>query len=153
MVPAVASEPSQGVERAFLAIIFDAFEDSKERGNIILHLHPSLAPIKVGVFPLINKLDQEARSVYELLRKEFVTTFDRSGSVGRRYARADEQGIPYCITVDFDTQTDKSVTIRDRESTKQIIVPLTDLRQTLNSLLRQELEFGKAGKPVTEKVG
>jgi len=98
VVPHVVAEPSQGVDRAFLVFMFDAYNDDKKRGNVVLKLHPSLAPVKVGIFPLVNKLNDEARKVYELLRKEFACQFDTSGSVGRRYARADEIGIPYCIT-------------------------------------------------------
>ncbi len=136
VIPYVASEPSQGIERAMLAFLFEAYKDDKERGNIVLNLHPKLAPVKVGVFPLVNKLDEEARKVYNELKNDFVTTFDRSGSIGRRYARADEQGIPFCITVDFDTLNDKSVTIRDRDTTKQERVKIDDLKKVLRELLR-----------------
>jgi len=146
VVPHVVAEPSQGVDRAFLVFLFDAYTNDKERGNIVLKLHPKLAPIKIGVFPLVNKIESEARKVYEDLRKLFTCQFDRSGSVGRRYARADEIGIPYCITVDFDTEKDKSVTIRDRDTTKQIRVKLDDLKNTLYQLMVGEIEFEKAGK-------
>jgi glycyl-tRNA synthetase len=128
-------EPSQGTDRAFLAIMFDAYEDDKKRGNVVLKLNRKLAPTKVAVFPLVNKLEKEARDVYDTLRKEFTTTFDRSGSVGRRYARADESGIPYCVTFDFDSKDDKSVTIRDRDSTKQVRVKIEDLKEKLINLV------------------
>jgi len=128
-------EPSQGTDRAFLAIMFDAYEDDKKRGNVVLKLKPSIAPVKVAVFPLVNKLEKEAKNVYNSIRKEFTTTFDRSGSVGRRYARADESGIPYCITVDFDSKDDKSVTIRDRNTTKQVRVKIDDLKEKLTDLI------------------
>ncbi|MEK6874944.1 MAG: glycine--tRNA ligase [Nanoarchaeota archaeon] len=146
VIPCVASEPSQGVERLALAILFDAYENSTERGNIVLHLHPTLAPIKIGVFPLVNKLDNEAKKIYEILRYHIVTTFDRSGSVGRRYARADEQGIMFCVTIDFETLTDSCVTIRHRDTTKQIRVPISTLQHTLSSLLDGTLTFEAAGK-------
>ena len=149
VMPYVASEPSQGVERAFLAFMFDAYEYDAKRGNVVLRLHPKLAPVKVGVFSLVNKLDKEARVVYDSLKTEFSSFFDRSGSIGRRYARADEIGIPYCITVDFDTLKDKSVTIRNRNDTKQIRVKIENLKDTINGLLNQKIEFEKAGKVIS----
>ncbi len=127
VVPYVAAEPSQGVDRLFLALLFDAYEDDKKRENIVLHLHPSLAPIQIGVFPLVNKLKDKATEVFKLLQKQYVAQYDKSGSIGRRYARADEMGVPLCITVDFETLEDHTVTLRDRDSTKQIRVPLTAL--------------------------
>lgn len=136
VIPYVASEPSQGIDRAFLAFLYDAYNDDKERGNIVLGLHPKLAPIKVGVFPLVNKLNDKAREVFEGLRKEFNCFYDKSGSVGRRYARADEIGIPFCVTVDFDTLNDESVTIRNRDDTKQVRVKINKLVETLQGLIR-----------------
>lgn len=127
VTPCVAAEPSQGVERLFLAILFDAYEDDKKRENIVLHLHHSLAPVQVGVFPLVNKLKEKAQDVFVGLQKQFICQYDKSGSIGRRYARADEMGIPLCITVDFETLQDQAVTVRDRDSTKQIRVPLSQL--------------------------
>ncbi|MFH2028948.1 MAG: glycine--tRNA ligase [Nanoarchaeota archaeon] len=141
VLPYVASEPSQGIDRAFLSFLYDAYQDDKERGNIVLSLHPGLVPIKAAVFPLINKLEEEAKGVFNKIKKEFTTIYDRSGSVGRRYARADEIGIPYCITVDFDTQKDNSVTIRDRDTTNQIRVKVGELNQTINKLISQEITF------------
>jgi glycyl-tRNA synthetase len=146
VVPHVVAEPSQGVDRAFLVFMFDAYNDDKKRGNKVLKLHPKLAPVKVGIFPLVNKIENDARQVYDDLKKIFVCQFDKSGSIGRRYARADEIGIPYCITVDFDSQKDKSVTIRDRDSTKQIRVKISELKDTLYKLLVGEADFEKAGK-------
>jgi len=146
VIPYVAAEPSQGIDRAFLAFLYDAYNDDKERGNIILKLHPKLAPIKVGVFPLVNKLEKEAKEIFNDLKKEFVAFYDRSGSVGRRYARADEIGIPFCVTVDFESLKDESVTIRDRDTTKQIRVEIEDLKDILNKLINTEIVFEKAGK-------
>ncbi|MBW2981097.1 glycine--tRNA ligase [Candidatus Woesearchaeota archaeon] len=139
-------EPSQGLDRAFLAVLFNAYNDDKKRGNVVLKLEPKLSPVKAGVFPLVNKLAKEARQVYNHLKKKFVCQFDTSGSVGRRYARADEIGVPYCITVDFDTLKDKAVTIRDRDSTKQVRVKIDHLKDTLNKLINSDIEFEKAGK-------
>ncbi len=138
IVPYVASEPSQGIGRAFLAFMFDAYDDDKKRGNIVLHLHPKLAPVKVGVFPLVNKLDKEAKAVYDMLKDEFTCIYDRSGSVGRRYARADEAGVPFCCTIDFDSQKDKSITIRDKNSTKQVRVKISEIKETVRKLLEGE---------------
>ncbi|MBS3131351.1 glycine--tRNA ligase [Candidatus Woesearchaeota archaeon] len=152
VVPYVASEPSQGVDRAFLAFLFDAYNDDKERGNIVLKLNPKLAPIKAGVFPLVNKLNDEAKKIFNELKAEFNCVFDKSGSVGRRYARADELGIPYCVTVDFDTLDDKSVTIRDRDTTKQVRVKITELKDKLSRLLNSEIKLAEAGKEVTAKA-
>ncbi|MFH1133363.1 MAG: glycine--tRNA ligase [Nanoarchaeota archaeon] len=130
VVPHVAAEPSQGIERALLAFLFDAYDFDKERGNVVLHLHPSIAPVKVAVFPLVSnkpELMEAARSVFEALRKHMPCIFDKSGSIGRRYARQDETGTPFCVTVDFDSLTDGTVTVRDRDSTKQERIKKDDL--------------------------
>ena len=146
ILPYVAAEPSQGVERAFLAFIYDAYNDDKKRGNIVLNLNPKLAPVKIGIFPLVNKLNNEAKEIYDLLKKKFTCIYDASGSIGRRYARADEIGIPYCITIDFECKNNKDVTIRDLLTTNQTRVKLSDLKETLNKLLNQEIKFEKIGK-------
>lgn len=135
VIPKVV-EPSQGVDRAFLAFLYDAYNDDKERGNVVLKFHPKLAPIKVGVFPLVNKLDDKATEIFNSLKDEFVCIYDRSGSVGRRYARADELGIPYCVTIDFDGLEDETCTIRDRDSTKQERVKFSELISYLKSKLQ-----------------
>ncbi len=145
IVPYVASEPSYGVDRAFLAFITDAYNDDKKRGNVVLKLHPKLAPVKVAVFPLVNKLNDESRNIYDMLKKEFSCFYDKSGSVGRRYARQDEVGTPICITVDFQHKEDNTVTLRDRDTTKQIRVKLKDLKETIQKLLKGDVEFEKAG--------
>lgn len=131
-------EPSQGIGRAMLAFLFDAYEDDKNRGNIVLKLNPKLAPIKVGVFPLVsNKLEltKLAKDIYDNLKESFTCQYDQSGSIGRRYARADEIGIPFCITVDFDSLNDKSVTIRFRDTTKQERVKISELKNKILSMI------------------
>ncbi len=129
IIPHVIAEPSLGVERSFLVFMFDAYNDDKERGNIVLKLHSRLAPIKIGVFPLVNKLKGETKELYNDLKKDFECFYDAGGSIGRRYARADEIGIPLCITYDFDTLKDKSVTVRDRDTTKQERIKISDLKE------------------------
>jgi glycyl-tRNA synthetase len=149
--PYVVAEPSQGVDRAFLVFMFDAYNYDEKRGNIVLKLHPKVAPVKLGVFPLVNKNEKDAREVYSSLRKLFVCQFDRSGSIGRRYARSDEIGVPFCVTVDFDYQKDKTVTIRDRDTTKQIRIKAEELPDTVYKLMAGAIEFEKAGKPVAQQ--
>ena len=148
VVPHVVCEPSLGVERAMLVFLFDAYEDDKKRGNIVLKLHPKLSPVKVGVFSLVNKLNKDTKKLYDSLKNDFVCKLDTSGSVGRRYARADEEGIPYCITFDFDSLKDKSVTIRDRDSTKQVRVKIDEIKGILRELLNSEVKMDKIGKKV-----
>lgn len=143
IVPHVVAEPSFGLGRSFLVFMFDAFEDDKERGNIVLHLHPKLAPVKVGVFPLVNKLNDKAKEIYDDLKGSILCTFDKSGSIGRRYARADESGIPFCVTVDFETAESGEVTIRDRDSTKQVKAKVDSLKGTLAKLVSGDLDFSK----------
>lgn len=146
ILPEVVAEPSFGVERAFLVFMLEAYEEDKKRENIVLHLHDKLSPFKVGVFPLVNKLDNEARKIYFDLRSEFHTFYDKSGSIGRRYARQDEIGTPYCVTIDFDSLRDNDVTIRHRDSTNQIRVKTRELKDILRKLLSEEIKFEKAGK-------
>lgn len=143
VVPRVI-EPTFGMERIFLALLYEAYEDDKKRGNIVLKLQPKLAPIKVAVFPLVNKNHEKARKIFDSLKSEFVSTYDKGGSVGRRYARADEQGVPYSVTVDFE----EGVTIRNRDSTKQVRVDEKDLVPVLRQLLHSEITFEKAGKKI-----
>jgi glycyl-tRNA synthetase len=149
ILPAVI-EPSFGVDRALLTFLYDSYHDDKERGNIVLKLNHKLTPIKVGVFPLVNKLDEQALEVHLLIKDGHVSMFDRSGSIGRRYARADEIGIPFCVTVDFESEKDKSVTLRDRDTTKQIRVKIMNLKSVLHKLFEGE-KFEALGIPVAEK--
>ncbi len=149
IVPYVVAEPSLGVDRSFLVFMFDAYTTRKdEKGNdvVVLKLNPKIAPIKIAILPLVSKLKEKSEELYKSLKFDFVSTFDKSGSIGRRYARADETGVPYCITYDFDSDKDNSVTIRDRDTTRQIRVNLDDIKETLRKLLNSEIEFEKAGK-------
>jgi len=147
VVPRVI-EPTWGMERIFLAVIVNSYHDDKKRGNIVLKLPLKLAPVKVSVFPLVNKLNKEAKQVFDLLKTEINCLFDKGGSVGRRYARADEVGVPFCVTYDFDSKKSKDVTIRNRDDTKQIRVKIKDLKETISKLINEEIKFEKAGKLV-----
>ncbi len=124
-------EPSAGVDRTVLALLCDAYDEEPER--IVLRLSPLVAPVKVGVFPLVKKqrLPEIARSIYDRLRRKFVAVYDEGGSVGRRYRRLDEIGTPYCVTVDFQTQDDDTVTVRDRDSMDQDRVKIDEIEQYL----------------------
>ena len=143
VVPHVVAEPSLGVGRAFLVFMFDAYNDDKKRGNIVLKLNPKLAPVKAGIFPLISRpeLIKTAREIYDELKRIYNINYDKSGSIGRRYARADEIGTPFCITVDFDSLKDKTVTIRDRDTTKQVRVKTAELKDILRKLIDAEIKF------------
>jgi glycyl-tRNA synthetase len=145
VIPCVI-EPTFGMERAFLAVLVDAYNYDKERENVVLRLKPELAPFKAAVFPLVNKLNDEAKEIFNSIKKDFATFYDTSGSIGRRYARQDEIGTPLCITIDFDSAKNKDVTIRDRDTTKQIRVKVKDLKETIKKLLNQEIKLEKAGK-------
>ncbi len=141
-------EPSLGVERFFMAILNETYINDEKRGNIVLNLPPKIAPYKVGVFPLVNKeeLTKVAREIYEDLIEEDISAFyDRSGSVGRRYARADEIGTPYCITVDFECieegKDNGTVTIRDRNTTEQKRLKVESLSGVIISLIKGNLKF------------
>jgi glycyl-tRNA synthetase len=145
VVPYVVAEPSQGVDRAFLVFMFDAYNHDKERDNIVLRLHPALAPIKIAVFPLVNKegLPEKAQGIFNLLRKEWNCFYDTSGSIGRRYARQDENGTPFCITIDYDTLKDGTVTIRNRDDAAQKRVKIDQLFDTFLKLIFQNRKFAE----------
>ena len=123
-------EPSVGVDRVFLTVMCDAYEEeeiSEEDTRIVLHLHPALAPYKVAVLPLSKKLSERANEVHEMLSKRFLCDYDESGSIGKRYRRQDEIGTPFCITIDFETENDGCVTIRDRDTMEQVRVKIEEL--------------------------
>jgi glycyl-tRNA synthetase len=146
----VVIEPSQGLDRLFLAVMFEAYEDNKERGNVVLHFDSKLAPYFCGVFPLVKnkpELLAKAEEVYSLVKEEFSCLYDVSGSVGRRYARADEQGVKIGVTVDFETLDDSAVTLRDRDTCKQIRIKIVDLVSVLKKLENGE-DLENLGKVV-----
>ena len=135
-------EPSAGVDRSVLAFLLDAYHEEvvEKEKRVLLRLHPALAPIKVAVLPLSRneKLLPLAKEVYGEVRRAFVTQYDDSQSIGRRYRRQDEIGTPFCVTIDFQSLDDRQVTIRDRDSLKQIRVPLEVLKATLAAKLAGE---------------
>ncbi|MBE7024849.1 MAG: glycine--tRNA ligase [Ruminococcaceae bacterium] len=122
-------EPSLGADRVTLAFLVDAYDEEELEGDtrVVLRLHPALAPIKVAVLPLSKKLADGAGELYAKLSKKFMCEYDEAGSIGKRYRRQDEIGTPFCITYDFDSETDGSVTIRHRDSMQQERIKIEDL--------------------------
>lgn len=134
-------EPTLGIERLMLAVICDAYEEleartetteAKMEKEVVLHFSTSLAPVKVAVLPLMKKLSEEARKVYQDIKSCYgEVEFDEAGSIGKRYRRQDEIGTPYCITFDFDSLDDKKVTVRDRDTMKQERILILELKKYL----------------------
>ena len=123
-------EPSLGVERSFLAFLTEAYdEETIGEGDVrtVLHFHPALAPFKAAVLPLSKKLGDKAMEIHNMLTKHFPVDYDESGSIGKRYRREDEIGTPFCITYDFDSETDGCVTVRDRDTMEQVRIKIDDL--------------------------
>jgi len=130
-------EPSFGVERSILAILVNAYGEEKDR--VVLKLNPKIAPYKVAVFPLLaNKPDliNMARKIYENLKKEFLVAWDERGNIGKRYYSQDEIGTPWCVTVDFQSLEDETVTVRDRDTTKQVRMAIDKLVGYFQNLLK-----------------
>lgn len=137
-------EPSLGADRVALAFLVDAYDEEtvtdakgKEDTRVIMHFHPALAPFKAAVLPLAKKLADQAEPIYEELSKHFNVDYDVAGSIGKRYRREDEIGTPYCICVDFQTEEDGCVTIRDRDTMEQTRLPIDQVR----SYIEERLEF------------
>ena len=130
-------EPSLGVERLFLSIVTQAYDEEvvdaeKNDTRVVMHLHPALAPYQAAVLPLSKKLSEKAQEVYQMLCKNFSVDFDETGSIGKRYRRQDEIGTPFCITYDFDTlEKDNCVTVRDRDTMEQVRMPIDELEAYL----------------------
>ena len=137
-------EPSFGIDRILYAILEHSYYERSDSGYKVLKLPPRIAPIKVGVFPLMPKdnLDVEARKLLEKLRTSGIPSYyDESGSIGRRYARADEIGVPFCVTIDYQTLEDSTVTIRDRDSAQQKRVKIENLVTVLRALIEEIESF------------
>jgi glycyl-tRNA synthetase len=130
LVPHVI-EPSFGLDRLVLAVLTSAYaEDSVEgEDRVVLRFAPSVAPIKVAVLPLMKKdgLGEKGREVWEMLSKECMATYDETGSIGKRYRRQDEVGTPWCVTVDYETLENGTVTVRDRDTLEQDRLPFIEL--------------------------
>ncbi len=132
-------EPSAGADRATLAFLVDAYDEEEVRGEQrnLLRFHPSLAPIKVGIFPLVKKegMPEKAKALYDDLKRYMTCFYDDKGAVGRRYRRQDEAGTPYCVTIDGQTNEDGTVTIRERDSMDQTRISLDQVRHYLRDKL------------------
>ena len=128
-------EPAAGADRATLAFMVDAYdtEEVEGRKRTVLRLHPRLAPVKAAVLPLVSKegMPERARAVYEELRTRVAAEYDEGGSIGKRYRRQDEIGTPWGVTVDGQTATDDTVTLRDRDTLEQTRVPIEGLGDEL----------------------
>ncbi len=137
-VPAVV-ETSLGVDRTFLTVLADAYDEDEIDGEnrVVLRLAPHIAPIQVGVFPLSRKLAEPTMKLEEDLRKTFVTDFDDVGSIGKRYRRHDEIGTPFCATFDFDSLEDQKVTIRHRDTTRQDRIAIAEVKKYLGDHLKR----------------
>ncbi len=135
-------EPSLGADRVTLAFMVDAYDEEivpdvngKEDVRVVMRFHPALAPFKAAVLPLTKKQSEQAEALHAELSKHLMVDYDLPGSIGKRYRRQDEIGTPFCITVDFDTETDKSVTIRDRDTMEQIRIPISEVRRYIEDKL------------------
>ena len=123
-------EYSIGADRLMLAALSEAYDEEVLEGGdtrVVMHFHPAIAAYKVAILPLQKNLSDKANEVYAALSKKFMVTYDEAGSIGKRYRRQDEIGTPFCVTIDFDTLEDNTVTVRDRDTMDQIRLPISDL--------------------------
>lgn len=128
-------EPSLGVERLMLAYLCNAYDEEQlENGEsrVVMHFHPAIAPYKVAILPLQKNLSEKAREIYAQLSKHFMVDYDEAGSIGKRYRREDEIGTPLCVTVDFDTLENDTVTVRDRDTMQQIRLHVDELKDYIS---------------------
>lgn len=133
-------EYSIGADRLTLAILCEAYEEEKLENDTreVMHFHPALAPYKVAVLPLVKKYHKEkAEEIFKLFSKNFMTTYDETGSIGKRYRRQDVIGTPYCVTIDDDTMNNGTVTIRNRDDMSQITLPVNEAAE----YIKQKIEF------------
>ncbi|MBE6539000.1 MAG: glycine--tRNA ligase, partial [Ruminococcaceae bacterium] len=124
-----------------LAFLVDAYDEEvidAEKNDVrtVLHLHPALAPFKAAVLPLSKKLSEKAGEVYDELSKYFMVDFDETGSIGKRYRREDEIGTPFCITYDFESETDGCVTVRDRDTMEQVRLPISEVKDYIEKAIQ-----------------
>ena len=132
-------EPSLGADRVTLAFLCAAYDEEMLEGGetrTVLHFHPALAPVKIGILPLSKKLNEGALKISEELSKYYNVEFDDRGNIGKRYRRQDEIGTPFCITYDFDSESDNAVTVRDRDSMEQVRIPIAELKNYFEDKFR-----------------
>ena len=132
-------EPSLGADRVTLAFLCAAYDEETLEGGetrTVLHFHPALAPVKIGILPLSKKLNEGALKISEELSKYYNVEFDDRGNIGKRYRRQDEIGTPFCITYDFDSESDNAVTVRDRDSMEQVRIPIAELKNYFEDKFR-----------------
>jgi glycyl-tRNA synthetase len=134
-------ETSAGLSRTVLTVLSDAYDEETVEGEkrVVLHFHPRVAPMTLGVFPLVKKdgLAELAHTIEVELRDEFRTFYDESGAIGRRYRRQDEVGTPFCATVDYKTKEDRTVTIRFRDSMEQVRVKIEEIAPTIRKAIKE----------------
>ena len=133
-------EYSIGADRLTLALLCAAYEEQVLEGGdtrVVMHFHPAIAPYKVAILPLQKQLSEKAKEVYAKLSKYFMCDYDEAGSIGKRYRRQDEIGTPFCVTVDFDSLEDETVTVRDRDSMEQVRLNISELK----GYIEKSLEF------------
>ncbi|HML05280.1 MAG TPA: glycine--tRNA ligase, partial [Methanobacterium sp.] len=137
-------EPSYGIDRIVFSVLLHTFTEDKENEREYFKLPADIAPVEVSVFPLVNKdgLGEIAAEIKDDLRENgFIAEFDASGTIGRRYARADEIGVPFALTVDHDSLKDKKITIRNRDNLKQKRIPISKISEIIEDLLKQRIKF------------
>ena len=123
-------EPSLGADRVTLAFLCAAYDEEEiGEGDVrtVMHFHPAIAPVKIGVLPLSKKLNDKALEIYDELSKKYYCEFDDRGNIGKRYRRQDEIGTPFCVTIDFETEEDDKVTVRDRDTMEQVRIDISEL--------------------------
>jgi glycyl-tRNA synthetase len=135
-------ETSAGLTRTVLTVLCDAYDEevvAEGDTRVVLHLHPAIAPVMVGVFPLVKKdgLAEIAKEIELSLREDYSTFYDQSGAIGRRYRRQDEIGTPFCVTVDYQTKEDRTVTLRFRDPMEQIRLPIAELAGKIREEIRK----------------
>ena len=132
-------EYSIGADRLMLAVLTEAYnEETLENGEtrVVMKFHPAIAPYKVAILPLQKNINEKALDLYKSLSKKFMCTYDEAGSIGKRYRRYDEIGVPYCVTIDFDTLEDNTVTIRDRDTMEQIRLPIDQVEKYIEERIQ-----------------
>ena len=134
-------ESTYGLDRTVLALLCQAYDEEvvdaeKNDVRVVLHLNPAMAPIKAAVLPLSKKLGDKALEIRDELAKSFMVDYDETGSIGKRYRRADEVGTPFCVTYDFDSETDGCVTVRERDSMQQVRIPIGEVKDYIEARTR-----------------